>query len=82
MFMDAFAKFEAGKAANIIGLMSDVGHWKEFNEFLGADNVGVMPAPVVTAGADAEPRLRRRHRLRRSPSGRRTRPWPPTWCGR
>ena len=51
MFTDAFAIFEAGKAVNIIGLMSDIGHWKDFNEFLGADNVGVMAAPVVTAGA-------------------------------
>ena len=31
--------------------MSDVGHWKDFSEFLGADKVGVMKAPVVTAGA-------------------------------
>ena len=51
MFMDAFTKFERGKAANVIGLMSDVGGWNEMNEFLGADNLGVMPAPVVTAGA-------------------------------
>jgi multiple sugar transport system substrate-binding protein len=51
MFTDAFGIFDAGKAVNIISLMSDIGHWKEFNEFLGADNVGVMAAPVVTAGA-------------------------------
>lgn len=50
MFNDAFSVFDAGKAAHIIGLMSDVGHWKDFGEFLG-DKVGVMQAPVVTAGA-------------------------------
>lgn len=51
MFNDSFTIFESGKAATIIGLMSDIGHWKDFNEFLGAENVGVMQAPVVTAGA-------------------------------
>ncbi|MEU8383294.1 extracellular solute-binding protein [Streptosporangium sp. NPDC048865] len=50
MFNDAFAIFNSGKAAHIIGLMSDIGHWKDFSEFLGADKVGVMPAPVVTTG--------------------------------
>ncbi len=51
LFNDAFGLFSSGKAANIIGLMSDIGHWKDFREFLGADNVGVMQAPVVTSGA-------------------------------
>ena len=51
MFMDAFANFEGGKAANIIGLMSDVGGWHEMNPILGADNLGVLLAPVVTPGA-------------------------------
>ncbi|RSM65464.1 sugar ABC transporter substrate-binding protein [Actinoplanes sp. ATCC 53533] len=51
MFMDAFTKFEGGKAASMIGLMSDVGGWHEMNPILGADNLGVMLAPVVTAGA-------------------------------
>jgi multiple sugar transport system substrate-binding protein len=51
LFNDAFAAFEAGKAATMVGLMSDVGHWKDFNQFLGAGNVGVMRAPLVTAGA-------------------------------
>ncbi len=51
MFNDAFGLFQAGKAAHIIGLMSDVGHWKDFGEFLPPDKVGVMTAPVVTAGA-------------------------------
>jgi multiple sugar transport system substrate-binding protein len=52
MYNDQFAIFDAGDAAHVIGLMSDVGHWKDFSEFLGAENVGVMPAPVVTAGAE------------------------------
>ncbi|MDG4830743.1 extracellular solute-binding protein [Solwaraspora sp. WMMD1047] len=50
MFNDAFALFQSGKAAHIIGLMSDVGHWKDFGEFLPAEQLGVMNAPVVTAG--------------------------------
>jgi multiple sugar transport system substrate-binding protein len=52
MFNDAFASFESGKASHIIGLMSDVGHWKDFGSFIGDANVGVMPAPVVTSGAE------------------------------
>ncbi|MDA1361356.1 extracellular solute-binding protein [Glycomyces luteolus] len=51
MFNDEFAIFDAGEAAHVIGLMSDVGHWKDFGEFLGAENVGVMPAPLVNPGA-------------------------------
>ncbi|NUR95730.1 MAG: extracellular solute-binding protein, partial [Kribbellaceae bacterium] len=51
MFNDSFALFESGKAATVIGLMSDIGHWKDFGEFLKPENVGVMPAPVVTPGA-------------------------------
>ncbi|BCJ76391.1 sugar ABC transporter substrate-binding protein [Catellatospora sp. IY07-71] len=50
MFTDAFGIFQSGKATNIIGLMSDIGHWKDFNEFLGPDNVGVMKSPVVNEG--------------------------------
>jgi multiple sugar transport system substrate-binding protein len=33
--------------------MSDIGHWKDFSEFLGADKLGVMPSPVVTSGTSA-----------------------------
>ncbi|GAA0378509.1 sugar ABC transporter substrate-binding protein [Acrocarpospora corrugata] len=51
MFNDAFSIFDAGKAAHIIGLMSDIGHWKDFSEFLGADKVGVMTAPLSITGA-------------------------------
>jgi len=53
MFMDAFTKFEGGKAANVFGLMSDVGGWHEMNPILGADNVGAMLAPTVTPGTSA-----------------------------
>jgi multiple sugar transport system substrate-binding protein len=51
MFNDAFAVFQSGKAAHVVGLMSDVGHWKDFAEFLDPADVGVMAAPVVTPGA-------------------------------
>jgi multiple sugar transport system substrate-binding protein len=51
MFNDAFALFNSGKAANVIGLMSDVGHWKDFTEFLTPDKLGVMKAPVVNPAA-------------------------------
>ncbi|NEE04500.1 ABC transporter substrate-binding protein [Phytoactinopolyspora halotolerans] len=51
MFNDSFAIFQSGEASHVIGLMSDVGHWKDFSEFLGAENVGVMQAPVVEQGA-------------------------------
>lgn len=51
MFNDAFGVFEAGKAAHIIGLISDVGHWKDFAEFLTPEKLGVMKAPVATPGA-------------------------------
>jgi ABC-type glycerol-3-phosphate transport system substrate-binding protein len=50
MFNDSFALFQSGEAAHVIGLMSDIGHWKDFNEFLGEDMLGVMAPPVVTAG--------------------------------
>ena len=51
MFNDAFALFQSGKAATVIGLMSDVGHWQDFGEFLDPGDIGVMPAPVITPGA-------------------------------
>jgi len=50
MFNDAFAVFQSAKAAHIIGLMSDIGHWKDFNEFVTPEKLGVMTTPVVTAG--------------------------------
>ncbi|MDI5977834.1 ABC transporter substrate-binding protein [Amycolatopsis magusensis] len=51
MFNDSFAKFQSGEAAHVIGLMSDVGHWKDFGEFLDPGDIGVLPAPVITPGA-------------------------------
>jgi multiple sugar transport system substrate-binding protein len=51
MFNDAFAVFQSAKAAHIIGLMSDIGHWKDFAEFIDPDDVGVMDAPVVNPAA-------------------------------
>ncbi|MBF9130324.1 extracellular solute-binding protein [Plantactinospora sp. S1510] len=50
MFNDSFALFQSAKAAHVIGLMSDVGHWKDFSEFLTPEKLGVMDAPVVTPG--------------------------------
>lgn len=46
-FMDEYEMFMRGEAANTIGLLSDVAHWKQFEEFLGPENVGVYlhPAP-------------------------------------
>ncbi|WNV87386.1 extracellular solute-binding protein [Umezawaea sp. Da 62-37] len=51
MFNDEFALFQSAKAANVIGLMSDVGHWKDFAEFIAPDRIGVMAAPVVNPAA-------------------------------
>lgn len=46
-FMDEYEGFERGEGANTIGLISDVAHWKDFENFLGAENVGeyMLPAP-------------------------------------
>lgn len=49
-FMDEYESFERGENANTIGLISDVAHWKEFDEFLGADKVGVYVMPPVAGG--------------------------------
>ncbi|MGW0762275.1 ABC transporter substrate-binding protein [Streptomyces sp. NPDC002814] len=51
LFNDAFARFQSGEAAHIVGLMSDVGHWKDFSEFLDPDDIGVMRAPLVNSEA-------------------------------
>ena len=46
-FMDEYEDFMRGESANTIGLISDVAHWKSFDEMLGAENLGVflLPAP-------------------------------------
>ncbi len=46
-FMDEYTKFQGGESGNVIGLISDVAHWKSFDEFLG-DDLGVFKPPVVT----------------------------------
>jgi ABC-type glycerol-3-phosphate transport system substrate-binding protein len=51
MFMDMFGLFQGGKSSHVLGLMSDVGAWKDFNEFLTPQKVGVMLSPVITPGA-------------------------------
>jgi raffinose/stachyose/melibiose transport system substrate-binding protein len=55
-FMDEYEGFMRGEAANTIGLISDVAHWKQFDDMLGADNDGVfrMPAPTVAADQKAD----------------------------
>jgi multiple sugar transport system substrate-binding protein len=46
MFMDEFTMFQGGKSGNVVGLISDVAHWKSFDEFLG-DDLGVYKSPIV-----------------------------------
>jgi ABC-type glycerol-3-phosphate transport system substrate-binding protein len=46
--------FLRGEAAFFLGLISDVAHWKDFAEHLGAENVGVMTCPVFQAGPEAD----------------------------
>jgi ABC-type glycerol-3-phosphate transport system substrate-binding protein len=45
-FMDAIDSFKAGNGAFFPGLCSDIGHWKDFGEALGYENVGYFPAPA------------------------------------
>lgn len=56
MFMDSFEAFERGDGANVIGLISDVAHWKQFEDFLGADKVGVY-RPVAIGALDGDLKL-------------------------
>jgi ABC-type glycerol-3-phosphate transport system substrate-binding protein len=49
-FMDEYESFMRGEAAHTVGLLSDVAHWKQFDEFLGPENVGVFAFP--TPGSD------------------------------
>ncbi len=50
MFMDEYESFERGENANVIGLISDVAHWKEFGGFLGDDKVGAFIMPPISGG--------------------------------
>ncbi len=52
MFMDEFTKFQGGDSGNVIGLISDVAHWKSFDEFLG-DDLGVFAGPVTNDGGSS-----------------------------
>lgn len=45
-FMDEYERFMRGEAGHTVGLLSDVAHWKQFEEFLGAENVGVFAFPT------------------------------------
>jgi raffinose/stachyose/melibiose transport system substrate-binding protein len=54
-FMDEYESFMRGEGANTIGLISDVAHWKQFDEFLGAENDGVFRMPAPTVAADKKP---------------------------
>jgi raffinose/stachyose/melibiose transport system substrate-binding protein len=47
MFPDSFEIFERGDAAHAMGLISDAAHWKEFGDFLGDANVGVIKGLVI-----------------------------------
>ncbi len=59
-FMDEYEMFMRGDAANTIGLLSDVAHWKQFDDMLGAENLGAFrhPAPdAATHAPDGGPML-------------------------
>lgn len=49
-FMDEYEMFMRGDAAHTVGLLSDVAHWKQFEEFHGEGGVGVFAYP----NSDAE----------------------------
>lgn len=51
-FMDEYEGFMRSESANTIGLISDVAHWKQFDEFLEPANLGVYPMPSPTVAAD------------------------------
>lgn len=51
-FMDEYEGFMRSESANTIGLISDVAHWKQFDEFLEPENVGVFPMPSPTVASD------------------------------
>jgi len=42
-FMDGIEQFKHGEGAMMIGLLSDIAHWKDFSDALGKDNVGYFP---------------------------------------
>jgi len=57
-FTDAINEFMRGSAANVLGLLSDIKNWKQFEDFMGQENVGVfMPVAVGTDPATQTHRL-------------------------
>ena len=54
LFPDAGEVFQRGDAAFFLGLISDVAHWKELGDMIGAENLGVMTCPVFKEGPDAQ----------------------------
>jgi len=54
MWPEAQYIFRRGDAAFFLGLISDVAHWKDFSQALGAENVGVMTCPQFRPGPDAD----------------------------
>lgn len=52
MFMDSFETFQRAEAGNVIGLISDVAHWKDFGDFIG-DDLGLLPPLSFEGGNDA-----------------------------
>lgn len=50
-FMDEYEMFMRGEAAHTVGLLSDVAHWKQFDEFLLPENLGAFAFPTPGAAA-------------------------------
>ncbi len=48
-FMDEYEGFMRGEGAHTVGLLSDVAHWKQFGDILGAENVGAFAFPTPGA---------------------------------
>ena len=54
LFPDAGEVFMRGEAAFLLGLISDVAHWREFGEMMGPESIGVMTCPVFEEGPDSD----------------------------
>ncbi len=48
-FMDEYEGFMRGEGVHTVGLLSDVAHWKQFGEILGAENIGAFAFPTPGA---------------------------------
>lgn len=48
-FMDEYEKFMRSEAAHTVGLLSDIAHWKQFDDFLRSDNLGAFAFPTPDA---------------------------------